>query len=163
MAYQRKEIQPGPLLTVERARLRNAELRKELAFLTVENAKLEAQAETMRLKVTAARRNLTRKIRALDAARSQTEKIAKIKVQTSALPEPQYGGREGLQAAADEIEAYEAKGKLGTVTRQDPRHGSGRKYALGCQCDACLEWRQRRTEAQRATSNRRRELKAKAA
>lgn len=161
MSYQHgRTLQPAPsVLSVEQARRRNAELRREIAALDKENADLEAQTATMRLKVTAARRNLNSKIRALDAARLQASRLSQMTVQPSTLPEPKYGGREGLQAAADEIEAYEAKGKLGTVPRSGPRHGTGRKYGQGCRCEECLAWRVRRTKAQRATNERRRELR----
>lgn len=162
MTYQRgQSLQPAPsVLSVEQARRRNSELRRELVVLNRDHAELEAQTKTMRLKITAARRELNRKIRTLDAVRAQVDRLSNVTPSPSTLPEPLYGGRAGLQAAADEIDAYDAKsGKLGTAPKSGPSHGTGRKYGLGCRCDECLGWRNRRTKAQRATNERRRELR----
>lgn len=149
---------PAAILPVEQARRRNAELRRELAVLTAEAARLQPQVEAMRAEVTAARRKLSRQIRDLEAARIQTRNIAALATEpaTPTLAEPVYGGPEGLKAAADEIEAYEGA-KLGTVPRRGPRHGTGRMYSLGCRCEDCRGWRKKRSDAERATQQRRRE------
>jgi chromosome segregation ATPase len=149
MAYVRgKSEQPSTtVLNVEQARRRNAELRLELAGLMAEQSDLAAKVEAMRAEVTAARKKLSRQIRDVDAVRAQAARIASIVERESTLPAPVYGGREGLQAAADEIEAYESKpgAKLGTVRRSNPRHGTGRKYGTGCRCGDCLGWRDRKS------------------
>lgn len=117
MAYIHKPVQ-DPVPAIEQTRRRNAALRIELTKLEAENKHLEAQAVTARLQVTTARKALTRKIRQLEATRAQIAMIEQVKQQQTTQPEPKYGGREGLQAALDEIDAYEAKnGKLGTVPR----------------------------------------------
>lgn len=143
------------VLTVEEARRRNAALRLELAALTAEHNHLAPKVEAMRADVTAARKKLSRQIRDLETARTQTANIA-AHAQHAANTTPLYGGPEGLQAAAGEIEAYESKpgAKLGTV-RRGPSHGTSRRYATGCRCDACLAWRERKT-AQAVEQNRRR-------
>lgn len=149
MAYQRgKSEQPSTtVLTVEQARRRNAELRRELAGLMAEQADLAGKVEAMRAEVTAARKKLSRQIRDVDTARAQAARIGTVVERASTLPEPVYGGREGLQAAADEIEAYDSKpgAKLGTVRRSTPRHGTGRVYGTGCRCGDCLGWRDRKS------------------
>lgn len=147
------------VLTIEQARRRNAGLRIELESLMREAAELEVSTGLMREAVSAARKKLTRQIRDLDAVRAQSDRIATDTGRTTTLPASQFGGREGLQAAADEIEAYEGA-KLGTVKRNGPRHGTGRKYATGCRCEDCLGWRKKRSAAEQATQARRRaELK----
>lgn len=148
MGYQRKESQPGPLQSVEQARRVNAELRRELERLAIENAQLTPHVETLRLQVTAARKKLTRQIRELEAARIQAERLANVTEQASTLPEPIYGGRKGLEAAAAEIEAHEAKRtKTSTIHRpkksgpvlDNPRrkHGTVGTYRAGCRCEPC--------------------------
>lgn len=150
MAYVRgaSEYPSTTVLTVEQARRRNAELRLELAGLMAEQADLAPKVEAMRAEVTAARKKLSRQIRDLDAVRAQTASIASAAEQESALPTPLYGGREGLQAAADEIEAYESApgAKLSTVRRRrGPSHGTGKRYEAGCRCGDCLAWRERKS------------------
>jgi hypothetical protein len=168
VAYTRGQSpQPSTtVLTVEQARHRNAELRIELVGLTREGADLEASTGLMREAVTAARKKLTRQIRDLDAIRAQSDRIAADTKHEPVLPAPQYGGREGLEAAAAEIEAYEGD-KLGTVRRKGPRHGTSRKYKLGCRCDYCLGWRAKRSAVEVARQQRIRDehqaLKAAAA
>ena len=167
MGYQHgKSPQPGVMvLNVEQARRRNTELRLELARLAAENAQMEAGAVTMRLQVSAGRRKLSKQIRDLDAARVQAERIAQVAIQTSTLPEPVYGGREGLQAATDEIMAHEAKGlKLAKAPRPASglSHGTNRKYNSGCRCDECKASESRRN-ARRYMERRRKAREAEAA
>lgn len=161
MGYTYKGDQSRPIETVEQARRRNAELRRELTGLMAEQADLAPKVEAMRQEVTAARKKLSRQIRDLDAARAQSARIAGLATEpaTPTLSEPVYGGREGLQAAADEIEAHESKpgAKLGTVRRRGPRHGTARMYGTGCRCEACLGWRDKRTAQEVARQQRRRE------
>jgi chromosome segregation ATPase len=143
MGYQHgKTLQPS--LPVEQARRRNAELRVELSRLTAENNALEAQVATARLRVSEARRLLTRKVRDLEAARAQVERLSAIRP-ASGLPEPVFGGREGLLAAAEEILAHESRGSLAPRPLRGPSHGTERVYATGCRCGKCLAWRERRT------------------
>lgn len=158
MGYQYRGKQAPAVMPIEQARRINAELRRELAALTAENADLEPKVDAMRRGVTAARKKLARQIRDIEVARIQTRNIAALAA-TPTAPESVYGGREGLQAAADEIEAHEAAegAKLGTVRRRGPRHGTGRKYSLGCRCEECQAWRKRKSAAERATQNRRRD------
>lgn len=149
MGYQRKEAQSGPLLTVEQARRRNAEIRLELARLAAENAKLEPQINTLRVEVSRARKLLTRKVRELEAARTQTEHLTRV--QTVTLSEPVHGGQAGLIAATEEIEAHTIKyDKLGRKRRiVGPSHGTRKRYAKGCRCDDCLNWRRKASELER--------------
>jgi len=149
MAYKRS-VQP--VLPVEQARRRNAELRRELAELMAENTHLEPKVEAMRRDVTAARKKLSRQIRDLDAIRSQAASIAAL-AELEAAAAPRFGGPDGLQAAAHEIKAHEDK-PLPPIT---PRrlggrggsHGTRRKYEEGCDCDDCLGWRTSKTKQQR--------------
>jgi hypothetical protein len=159
MGYQYKGDQSRPMETIEQARRRNAELRRELAALMFEQADLAPKVEAMRAEVSAARKKLSRQIRDLDAVRAQSARIAAARDEEPTLTDSVYGGREGLLAAADEIEAYEAKpgAKLGTVRRRGPRHGTGRMYSTGCQCGECLGWRKKRTDQEVARQRRRRE------
>lgn len=148
MAYVRGQRQTSAtVLTVEQARSRNAELRREIAALIQENGHLEAQIATTRFQVTAARRRLTRLSRQLEAARAQAERLGKVTISPDPLSEPVYGGREGLEAAAAEMEAYEAKDlKLSKRReRKGPSHGTGRRYAVGCRCGDCMGWRERKS------------------
>lgn len=149
--------------SVEQARRRNAELRIELASLTAENTRLEAQVSTARLRVSEARRLLTRKIRDLDAARAQAERIGAVTV--PALPTPKYGGREGLEAATAEMEAFESQGlKLSKRReRKGPSHGTGRRYHAGCRCGDCMGWRRRKSDQDLASHHRRQAAQKKAA
>lgn len=154
MAYQRG-VSPQPattVLTVEQARRRNAELRLALVAITAEKAQVEAKVEGMREELTVARRRLSRQIRDLDAIRTQTANIAALAEQ-AATTEPKHGGPDGLQAAADEIKAYEDKHlNLSKPTRRrgkGPSHGTRSKYDEGCDCDDCLGWRIRKTAQQR--------------
>ena len=140
MAYQRgSSPQPATTgLSVERARRRNAELRRELAALTVENTRLEAQVQAVGEQVraaakdlTAARRKLTRQIRDSTASRAQAERIAAE--QQAAGPEPVHGGAGGLLEAAGEARAAGI------------RHGTRRMYDTGCRCTDCQGWRDRKS------------------
>lgn len=152
-----KTAQPATtMLTVDQARRLNAELRRELAALMTEQAELAPKVEAMRKEVTAASKKLTRQVRDLETIRSQTARLAAQAEQQRSLPAPVYGGEEGLLAATEEIEAYEGD-KLGTVKRREPRHGTGRMYSTGCRCEDCLGWRKKRSDAERATQQRRRE------
>lgn len=145
MGYQRgMTAQPAVTVqSVEQARRRNAELRIELASLTVENTQLEAQVATARLRVSEARRLLTRKIRDLDTIRAQVDRLPAVPVM--GLPEPTYGGREGLLAATAEILAHEARGDVSPRPAKGPSHGTGRRYESGCRCVACVAWRKRKS------------------
>lgn len=122
MGYQRGATAQAPVVSVEQARRRNAELRRELATLTAENTALEAQVATARLRVSEARRLLTRKIRDLDVARAQMERMATVQPSPPAS-EPVYGGREGLLAATEEILAHESPYDLAPRRRRGPRLG----------------------------------------
>ena len=158
MGYQRG-MTAQPMVTVqsvEQARRRNAELRIELASLTAENTQLEARVATARLRVSEARRLLTRKIRDLDTIRAQVDRLPAVPV--TGLPEPTYGGREGLLAAADEMEAHEAQGLMfyKPRVRKGPSHGTRDRYATGCKCDLCLGWRRKRTDQETARQRRQR-------
>ena len=167
MSYQhgRTANPAATMQTVEQARRRNAELRIELGALVSENAQLENRAVTMRLQVTTARRKLTRQIRELDTARTQAELLAYATVQTSTLPEPIYGGREGLQAATDEILAHDTRG-LKLTKEKAPRvskglsHGTSRKYDQGCRCRACVTYKALKDTRFYASKNRREQAAA---
>jgi hypothetical protein len=163
MGYQRKEAPSGPLLTVEQARRRNAEMRLELARLAAENAKLEPQIDTLRVEVSRARKLLTRKVRELEAARTQAEHLARVQVVTSA--EPVHGGQAGLIAATEEIEAHEFKlDKLGRKRRiLGPSHGTRDKYDAGCRCDQCMDWRRKKSDRERVSQQVRRSKQKQAA
>jgi hypothetical protein len=166
MSYQRgNSAQPGDMvLSVEHARRRNAEMRIELAALLTEQAQLEAKTRTMRDSLTAGYRKLSRQIRELDAVRAQADNIAAAAQHVSTLPPPKYGGREGLQAATDEMRAHEDKQlKLSKAPR--PRkaatHGTSRMYdEEGCRCDECKAWNTRKSAQGRTNRKRRRELEA---
>jgi hypothetical protein len=85
---------------------------------------------------------------------AQAELVAASKRFVSKLPEPKYGGREGLQAATDEMLAHETRGlKLAKPPRpiKGPSHGTGRRYELGCRCEECEKWKVRKNA--RAHSN----------
>jgi chromosome segregation ATPase len=163
MGYQRKEALSGPLLTVEQARRRNTELRLELARLAAENAQLEPQIDTLRTEVSRARKLLTRKVRELEAARTQAEHLARVQVVTHA--EPIHGGQAGLIAATEEIEAYAIKlDKLGRRRRiVGPSHGTRKRYGKGCRCDDCMDWRRKASDRERVNQQRRRETAEMAA
>lgn len=144
------------------ARQRNAELAAELrkleaigerlqAAVTEKRAEIDAQTETVRKELTQAYRALRSKVRQLDAVRAQAEQIAATKDYVSDLPAPLYGGREGLEAATEELADYEAR-KAG-VTRIGPRgkrvgrkpkeavHGTSLAYRRdGCRCPECKAW-----------------------
>jgi len=161
MGYQYKGSQDGAVLPVEQARRRNAELRHELAALTAENDQLEMKARAVREDLTAEYRKLAQKIRQLDAVRAQADLMAAAKQFKSNLPEPVYGGREGLQAAADEMKAHEDKHlKLSKPPRpaKSPSHGASSGYTKGCRCAECVAWNSRRSAQRR--SNRKREMAA---
>lgn len=162
MGYQRKEASTGPLLTVEQARRRNAEIRLELARLAAENAQLEPQVNNLRTEVSKARKLLTRKVRDLEAARIQAEHLARVGVAGS---EPVHGGPAGLLAATQELKAHEFKyDVLGRKRRiLGPSHGTRNKYGEGCRCDDCIDWRRRKSESERYAQQRRRSAKKLAA
>lgn len=145
MAYAYKGgQQPAPVASVEQARRHNAALHAELRTLAAERADIAAHVKTMRAELTAARAKLSRQIRHLDAARAQQDLIEAAANFVSTLPEPIHGGRDGLQAAVDEMLAHETRGlKLAKPPRPrtGPSHGTGRKYADGCRCDGCQQWR----------------------
>lgn len=163
MGYVRSE-QKSTVLSVEQARRRNAELRRELAGLTVENTHLEAQVGTMRLRVSEARRKLTGMTRQLDVARSQAERLGKVVISPAPLSEPLYGGREGLEAATAEMEAFESRGLKLSKAREPGglSHGTGRRYEAGCRCEACVAWRKRKS-AQGLANYHARQARKKAA
>jgi hypothetical protein len=162
MGYQRQEASTGPLLTVEQARRRNAEIRLELARLAAEHQQLEPQVNNLRAEVSKARKILTRKVRDLEASRIQAEHLARVSV---AHGEPVHGGPEGLLAATAEMEAHEYKfDVLGRRRRiLGPSHGTRSKYAEGCRCDDCMDWRRRKSESERVAQQRRRSEKKLAA
>lgn len=158
MAYVRKEATASPIMSVEQARRRNAELRIELARLEAEKSHLGKSVETMRLQVSAARRKLTRQTRELDAARIQAERLASVAAKVTKLPEPVYGGRAGLLAATEEMEAYEfKKANIEARRRIGPSHGTGKKYATGCRCEDCMGWRRKKTGQEKAAKQIRRD------
>lgn len=152
MAYIRgASLQAEPeakLLTIDQVRQRNAALALELQTLTAEKAELDNRGDAMRKEVTAARKRLTRQLREIDAVRVHSDQIAAAKRYVSTLPPPIHGGREGLQAATDEMLTHESKHlKLAKAPRppKGPSCGTGRKYAKGCRCDDCKAWRKRKS------------------
>lgn len=170
MAYVRgASLQAEPeakLLTIHQVRQRNAALALELQTLTAEKAELDNHAEAMRKEVTAARKRLARQLREIDAARVQADQIAAAKRYVSTLPLPVHGGREGLQAATDEMLAHESKHLKLAKAPRPPKGlscGTGRKYAKGCRCDDCKAWRKRRAAQARTNQKRRAAAQADAA
>lgn len=163
MTYKRKEAASGPLLTVERARRRNATMRLEMERLTAEQQFLEPRLEAVRAEVTKARKLLTRKVRELETVRIQIGQLANI--QTTTLPEPIHGGPEGLLAATEEMEEHEFKlDKLGRKRRiLGPSHGTRNKYDTGCRCDPCMDWRRKKSDRERVNQQVRRSQKKQAA
>jgi hypothetical protein len=144
MGYQFKGSRDSVVVNVEQARRRNAELRIELGALLTENTQIEARIKATRADLTAAYRKLSKQIRDMDAINAQAELVAASERFVSTLPEPKYGGREGLQAATDEMMAHEARGlKLAKAPRpiKGPSHGTGRRYDLGCRCEECETWK----------------------
>ena len=142
MAYQYKgkPSAGAGLLTVEQERRRNAELHIELQAITAENAEIDKRIRLMRDELTGAYRKLRRQVRDLDSVRAQEQLIADAKTFKSKLPEPRYGGREGLEAATAEMMAHEAKGLKLSKTLAPPKglsHGTRRRYADGCRCTEC--------------------------
>jgi hypothetical protein len=162
MGYQRKEASTGPLLTVEQARRRNAEIRLELARLAAEHQQLEPQVNNLRAEVSNARKLLTRKVRDLEASRIQAEHLARVSV---AHGEPVHGGPAGLLAATQEIGAHQFKydvlGRKRPIV--GPSHGTRNKYAEGCRCDDCMDWRRRKSESEKYAQQRGRSAKKLAA
>lgn len=159
--------QTRPLMTeadLAQARQRNAELAAELrkleaikerleAAVVEKRAEVEARADEVRKELTAAYRQLRGKVRQLDAVRANAELIASTKAYLASdeLPPSLYGGREGLEAATEEMADYEAR-KAG-VTRIGPRgkrvgrqpkdavHGTSLAYRRdGCRCPECKAW-----------------------
>jgi len=160
MAYQHTPAN-GPLLTVEQARRRNAELMIELrsleaqqealtARVAAEKAKLEQDTEQARKELTQAYRRLRSKVRELDAVRASEENITKTAAYVSELPPPLYGGRDGLEAAADEMAEYEARrngrkapprGKRVKAELKPALHGTSTAYRRDkCRCAECKAW-----------------------
>lgn len=163
MTYKRKEAAAGPLLTVERARRRNATMRLEMERLNAEHKFLEPRLEAVRAEVSKARKLLTRKVRELEAARIQIDQLATVKV--APLPDPTYGGPEGLLAATEEMEAHEFKlDRLGRRRRiTGPSHGTREKYYSPCRCDECINWRRRKSDRDNASQQKRRAKQKQAA
>lgn len=166
MGYQHGATQ-RPVLTVEQfgeARRRHAEMKRELAFLEIENARLQEEIVVKRAEVSQARRVLSRKVRDLAVVRAQVEQLQAVYV--SALPEPLYGGKEGLEAAAAEMAAHEAgTDALGRRERKRSgnSHGTRKKYDEGCRCVECAAWRKRKSERGRVAQGLRRAAQRKAA
>jgi hypothetical protein len=166
MGYQHGKT-TATVLTVEQfedARRRNAAMKRELVFLDIENTRLQEEIEVRRAEVSQARRVLSRKVRDLAVIRTQVEQLAAVYV--SKLPEPVYGGREGLEAAAAEMAAHEAATyALGRRTRKRSgnSHGTRKKYDEGCRCVACAAWRKRKSERERVAQGIRRAAQRKAA
>jgi ElaB/YqjD/DUF883 family membrane-anchored ribosome-binding protein len=112
-----------PLMTeadLAQARARNAELAAELrkldairerleAAVVEKRAEVEAETERVRKELTAAYRQLRGKVRQLDAVRANAAMIENTKTYVSELPPPVFGGREGLEAATEEMAEYEAR------------------------------------------------------
>lgn len=163
MAYQRKEAQSGPLLTVEQARRRNTEIRLELARLAAENAHLAPQVDSIRAEVSKARKLLTRKVRELEAARIEAEHLARVQVANQS--EPVHGGPNGLLAATEELQTHEFKyDKLGRKRRiLGPSHGTRDKYDAGCRCEPCMDWRRKKSDRERISQQARRSRQKQAA
>jgi chromosome segregation ATPase len=161
-----------PLMTeadLAQARARNAELAAELrkldairerleAAVVEKRAEVEARSDEVRKELTAAYRQLRGKVRQLDAVRANAAMIENTKTYVSELPPPIFGGREGLEAATEEIAEYEAR-KAG-VTRIGPRgkrvgrqpkealHGTSTAYRRdGCRCGECKAWLSRTSAA----------------
>lgn len=164
MSYQYKgrpaEV-GAPILSVEQERRRNAELHIELQALNAENAEIDKRIRLMRDELTGAYRRLRKQVRDLEAVRAQEHLIAEAKTFQSKLPPPVYGGREGLQAATEEMMAHESKDlKLSKVlpAPAGPSHGTMRRYETGCRCSDCLaakarkksQWRSRRRVSEHA-------------
>lgn len=140
MSYQYKGADVGAgIVTVEQERRRNAELHLELRALTAENAEIVNRIRLMRDELTTAYRKLRRQVSDLEAVRAQEQLIAEAETFTSTLPEPIHGGREGLQAATEEMMLHESKDlKLSKVIQPTgPSHGTRRRYQAGCRCQEC--------------------------
>jgi hypothetical protein len=139
--YKGKPVEAaGPVLAVEQLRRRNAELHVELQALTAENTEIDKRIRLMRDELTLAYRKLRKQVWDLEAVRAQEQLIAEAKAFESKLPPPRYGGREGLEAATQEMLAHESKGlKLGKdlPAPKGPSHGTTRRYAEGCRCQEC--------------------------
>jgi chromosome segregation ATPase len=160
MAYVRQSQQPGPLVSVEQVRRRNAELRLELVAVMAERTRIEDQIREARQQVTSARRRLRRWVSDLDELLIKSAEIKSTTFRT--LPEPVHGGPEGLKAAADEMAAHEEAVVILAPRRRSLRgssHGTRGKYEQGCECDECLAWRARKTDQDRANRHAR-EVKA---
>jgi hypothetical protein len=166
MGYQHGRTAPTVLTAVqfEEVRRRNVAMKRELAFLTIENTRLQEEIDARRADVSQARRVLSRKVRDLAVVRTQVEQLTAVFV--SSLPEPLYGGREGLEAAAAEIaEHEERKDAMGRRTRKRSgnSHGTRKKYDEGCRCITCMGWRKRKSERERVAQGLRRAAQRKAA
>lgn len=152
--YKGKPAEVGaPILSVEQERRRNAELHIELQALTAENTEIDKRIRLMRDELTGAYRRLRKQVRDIEAVRAQEQLVAEAKTFKSKLPPPVYGGREGLQAATEEMMAHESPGlKLSKElpAPKGPSHGTVRRYATGCRCPECLAARARNKSGRRA-------------
>lgn len=173
--YQRREQKPGPLVNIEQARRRNAELRIELvqlnqarqdleAKVAAELALLEEESAAATRELSAAHKKLTRQIRRRDTVRTQAALMSAGCKNPSDLPEPMHGGREGLLAAADEMARYGARkrnkptpirSKRAPRTTSEAAHGTWTQYRKHeCRCDECKAWKA--ADSARATARRKR-------
>jgi len=168
MSYQYKGKDAAPatgMLAVEQARRRNAELHLELRALTAENAEINDKIRLMRDELTTAYRKLRKQLHDIEAVRAQEQLIAEAKAFKSELPPPRYGGREGLEAATEEMLAHESRGlKLSKViTPTGPSHGTRRRYQAGCRCQECRGINAVRKSREKRSSRKRHELQGVAA
>jgi chromosome segregation ATPase len=154
-----------PLMTeadLAQARARNAELAAELrkldaigerlaAAVVEKRAEIEAETEKARKELTTAYRQLRSKVRQLDAVRANAAMIENTKTYVSDnLPPALYGGREGLEAATDEMAEYEARRNGRTIQPRGKRvareqkpalHGTSTAYRRDkCRCPECKAW-----------------------
>jgi DNA repair exonuclease SbcCD ATPase subunit len=162
--HGRTTHRPATEADLAQARHRNSQLAAELRQLDAigerlqqaiaeKKADLEAQTEQARKELTQGYRHLRSKIRQLDAVRANAEMIENTKAYTSDLPEPLFGGREGLEAATDEMADYEARrngrtlpprGKRVATERKLAVHGTSLAYRRDkCRCPECKAWMSR--------------------
>lgn len=153
----------GPVLTVEQLRRRNAELHVELQALTAENTEIDKRIRLMRDELTGAYRKLRKQVSDLEAVRAEEQLIAAAKTFKSKLPPPRYGGREGLEAATQEMLAHESRDlKLSKALPppKGPSHGTRRRYADGCRCAVCSGYNTLRKGQERSRHKRRQQVAA---
>lgn len=121
------------------------------AAINEKKADLEAQTEAARKELTTGYRQLRSKIRQLDAVRANAAMIENTKNYVSELPPPIFGGREGLEAATDEMADYEARrngrtlvearGKRVPREKKPALHGTSTAYRRDkCRCPECKAW-----------------------